>query len=259
MSHHRTLALYCAGCCICLILAVPLQAQTFFEDRTESTIGRGWFVVGSVSFGDYDNDGDLDLYVTVGEFISIYAGLNTLFLNDGEGSFRDATTGEIDDEGEAYAVATGDIDNDGGLDIFQAAGGGPETIFRSVMLLNLGGGEFLDVLEGVGRLSRRADSLRTSHPLGKHRFPRQPGEWGNSPPDGRGAAGPLRTRCPDRICSGRSERPGWSAGRASCRRRRRHLAPTQRTVRPANTTAKSRRHLARAAGLLKVRDSLEKG
>jgi len=71
----------------------------------------------------------------------------------------DATTGEIADEGDAYDLAVGDIDNDGDLDIFQTALGlfaAGERIIpdgkgsRSLMLLNLGDGQFLDVTEGVG-------------------------------------------------------------------------------------------------------------
>ena len=41
--------------------------------------------------------------------------------------------------------------NDGDLDIFQgAAFPGPQGQFRSFMLLNLGGGQFLDVTDGLG-------------------------------------------------------------------------------------------------------------
>ncbi len=94
---------------------------------------------------DFDNDGWSDLYI--GNFLAP----NRLFLNNRQGGFRDATTDEIGDEGEAFGVAVGDIDNDGDLDIFQASGGGSvEVPFRSIMLLNLGAGEFLDVTENLG-------------------------------------------------------------------------------------------------------------
>ena len=100
---------------------------------------------GGLVAGDFDNDGWSDLYM--GNFLAP----NRLFLNNREGGFRDVTTDEIGDEGEAFGVAVGDIDNDGDLDIFQAAGGGNmEVPFRSIMLLNLGDGEFLDVTESLG-------------------------------------------------------------------------------------------------------------
>jgi len=44
----------------------------------------------------------------------------------------------------------GDIDNDGDIDVFQAAGGYGKDPFRSLLLLNLEEGQFLDVTEAVG-------------------------------------------------------------------------------------------------------------
>ena len=93
--------------------------------------------------GDFDDDGWPDLY------LGVFLAPNRLFLNDGAGGFRDATTGDIGDVGQAYGAAVGDINNDGALDIFQAAGGGAVK-FRSLLLLNLGGGQFADFTEGVG-------------------------------------------------------------------------------------------------------------
>ena len=99
--------------------------------------------------GDFNDDGWPDLYV------GVYDDRNRLFLNDGQGRFEDATTGEVGDSGNAFGVAVGDIDNDLDLDIFQANG-----IFTSgqlsVMLLNLGEGNFQDITEGVGLSSLRA-------------------------------------------------------------------------------------------------------
>jgi len=99
---------------------------------------------GGMAAGDFNDDGWPDLYM------GVYDAPNRLFLNNGQGGFQDATTSEIADEGEAFGVAVGDIDHNGTLDIFQAAGGGIEGVFRSLMLLNRGEGVFLDVLEGVG-------------------------------------------------------------------------------------------------------------
>jgi len=99
---------------------------------------------GGMAAGDFNDDGWPDLYM------GVYDAPNRLFLNNGQGGFQDATTSEIADEGEAFGVAVGDIDNNGTLEIFQAAGGGIEGVFRSLMLLNRGEGVFLDVTEGVG-------------------------------------------------------------------------------------------------------------
>jgi len=99
---------------------------------------------GGMAAGDFNDDGWPDIYVGVMDYP------NRLFLNDGAGGFHDATSGDIGDEGEAFSIAVGDIDNDGDLDIFQGAGGSGEEGFRSLMLLNLGEGQFLDVTEAVG-------------------------------------------------------------------------------------------------------------
>ena len=83
---------------------------------------------------------------------------NRLFLNNTQGALIDATTSEIADVGPSFGATAGDINNDGEIDIFQAVISQevtPEGDFdlgknRSLMLLNIGEGEFLDVTEGVG-------------------------------------------------------------------------------------------------------------
>ncbi len=64
--------------------------------------------------GDFDNDGDEDLYLTVD-------GPNVLFRNLGDGAFADITTtlggGAFDGRGVAFA----DFDNDGDLDLVVTA------------------------------------------------------------------------------------------------------------------------------------------
>ncbi|MCZ6670836.1 MAG: VCBS repeat-containing protein, partial [Acidobacteria bacterium] len=67
-----------------------------------------------VSYGDYDNDGDDDIYVT-------NWGPNRLYRNNGDGTFTDvaAATGTAD-PGWGTSSAFGDYDNDGDLDLYVA-------------------------------------------------------------------------------------------------------------------------------------------
>ena len=62
--------------------------------------------------GDYDNDGDVDLYVT-------NLGRNALYENDGQGSFRNvASAAGLDHPGWGMAALWLDFDADGDLDLF---------------------------------------------------------------------------------------------------------------------------------------------
>jgi hypothetical protein len=62
--------------------------------------------------GDYDNDGDVDIYVT-------NVGANALLRNDGTGRFENVAAGAgVDDERWGTAAAFLDLDADGDLDLF---------------------------------------------------------------------------------------------------------------------------------------------
>jgi hypothetical protein len=69
-----------------------------------------------VAVGDYDNDGDLDIYCS-------NIGRNRLYRNNGDGTFTDvaAPAGVTGPAGRTFATWFFDFDNDGWLDIFVAA------------------------------------------------------------------------------------------------------------------------------------------
>ena len=112
-----------------------------------------------VDFGDYDNDGDPDLYVT-----NFFRETNTLYRNDGQGIFSDVTilaglaTPTINSVG--FGTKFIDYDNDGDLDIFVANG----HVYPHVSLIpagsiykqpnqlfeNRGEGKFTDVSDQTG-------------------------------------------------------------------------------------------------------------
>ena len=114
-----------------------------FEEIAEK-IGVGdkekYFGLGAV-FGDYDNDGWLDL------FVANDSSPNYLYKNNRDGTFSDVSfesgTAYSGDGGEqaSMGAAFGDYDNDGNLDIFVTNFENEQnTLYR-----NLGGKGFLDV------------------------------------------------------------------------------------------------------------------
>lgn len=85
-----------------------------FEDVTETAgVGDNGYGLGA-AVGDYDNDGDADLYVT-------NYGPNVLYRNNGDGTFQDVTraAGVIDDTFSSSSAFL-DYDGDGDLDLYIA-------------------------------------------------------------------------------------------------------------------------------------------
>lgn len=83
-----------------------------FTDVTEKAgVGSIGYGMG-VATGDYDNDGDIDLYVT-------NFGSNVLYRNNGDGAFTDVTReAGVDDPRWSSSAAFVDYDRDGDLDLF---------------------------------------------------------------------------------------------------------------------------------------------
>jgi len=92
-----------------LICAMPIVINAQFTDITAALTG---VMYSSVAWGDYDNDGDLDILLT--GYTSTSACISKVYRNDA-GNFTDiaaALTGV-----NLSSVAWGDYDNDGDLDI----------------------------------------------------------------------------------------------------------------------------------------------
>ena len=107
---------------------------------------------GGMVSADLDGNGWPDLYVGVS------GSGNRVFLNTGDGTFEDASSSEISDPGEAIATAVGDFDGDGDPEIFQVAGGDTEMEYRSLLLLYVGEGEFVDGTDASGISELRAQN-----------------------------------------------------------------------------------------------------
>ena len=107
------------------------------------------------TWGDYDGDGFLDLYVADG--VTGDGSPNKLFHNQGDGSFVDvASVAGVANRGKTLGVAFGDYDDDGDLDLYASDVGGPNTLYR-----NEGDGTFSDVTSAAGVSEPNAGSYVT--------------------------------------------------------------------------------------------------
>jgi len=115
---------------------------TFTDVAATAGVGAGSLTSRGVAWGDYDNDGDLDLYVAHSN------GTNNLFRNNGDGTFTDvAATVGVDDSAASYGVSFADADLDGDLDLFVANTSSASKFFRN----DLNNGNYLKVkVTGAG-------------------------------------------------------------------------------------------------------------
>ena len=81
------------------------------------------------NFFDYDNDGDMDLYVSVSVGSPNYN--NVLFENQGNGSFNQVTGIGFDENYESYGNAIGDFDNNGYCDVAVFNTNGNMNLYKS--------------------------------------------------------------------------------------------------------------------------------
>jgi hypothetical protein len=148
-----------------------------FEDVTEKAglkTQSGWGM--GVAFGDYDNDGFTDIYLT-------NLGPNILYRNNGNGTFIDVTQkAGVGDYRWSTSAAFGDYDLDGYLDLYvcnylemdlehlPSPGSAPSCFYlgkpamcgpkglpgaADVLYRNNGDGTFTDITERAGVVDRR--------------------------------------------------------------------------------------------------------
>ena len=101
------------------------------------------------ALADYDNDGDLDLYVAS-------YGPGVLYRSDGSGGFVDAAANlGLDENLHAVGAAWGDFDNDGYIDLFVTAYSGASGMQRpdNRLYRNLGSKGFANVLTPASMLN----------------------------------------------------------------------------------------------------------
>ena len=91
-----------------------------FEDISRLSKTEMWGDLHGCAIGDYDNDGDQDIYVTIGAQFGKGMGLNRLYQNNGSGIFIDVAdkAGVTNPKGRGRTVSWVDYDNDGFLDLY---------------------------------------------------------------------------------------------------------------------------------------------
>ena len=112
-----------------------LQGASPLSGDTALSSGQAW--------GDYDNDGDPDVFVSTQAKKP-----DLLYRNDGNGTFTPITEGPtVSTPGSSFSASWADVDNDGLIDLLVVNGGlsgrGQNSLYR-----NLGGGRFEPVTEG---------------------------------------------------------------------------------------------------------------
>lgn len=108
------------------------HAAGLVDDPTDHDVSALWW--------DCDGDGDLDLYV------SSWIGANTLYSNQGDGTFVDVTeTSGLGDLGQTWTSIPLDADQDGDLDLYVVNDFG-----RNQFYINVGDGTFDEVTTLAG-------------------------------------------------------------------------------------------------------------
>ncbi|MFN0204224.1 MAG: FG-GAP-like repeat-containing protein [Bacteroidia bacterium] len=107
---------------------------TFTKLNTGALLTNGGKTMSS-SWGDYDNDGDLDV------FLANNQGVNALFRNEGNFNFTKISNDTVTTTpAQSFSSAWSDIDNDGDLDLFVTNSFG--TQLKNFLYLNNGNGSF---------------------------------------------------------------------------------------------------------------------
>ena len=131
----------------------------------------------AIAWGDYNNDGLLDLYISRGAPLGQGLLGGTLYRNNGNGTFTDVTAiAGLAQNTNCWAAVWGDYDNDGFLDLFVARPGtttlGPGN--ANLLYHNNGNGTFTDVAAAQGV------ALQDNQPTSAHKL----AAWGDYNNDG---------------------------------------------------------------------------
>ena len=118
-----------------------------FTDVTfDVGLGEVHYPTQTASWGDYDNDGDLDLYIGNESNEELKNTPSQLFQNNGDGIFTDvAAKAGVQNFGASKAIIWGDYNDDRWPDLYVSNLGGVNRLYR-----NNGNGTFTDVARELG-------------------------------------------------------------------------------------------------------------
>tara|TARA_B100000029_G_scaffold3968_1_gene4687 strand:- start:3757 stop:5958 length:2202 start_codon:yes stop_codon:yes gene_type:complete len=124
--------------------------MTFTDVTEDANLSDFAYPTQSASWGDYDNDGDLDLFICNESHIDENGNIiypSQLFRNDDNKFFDVSSVASIQNGGYCKSSDWGDYNNDGLIDIFISNFGGENRLYK-----NLGNGLFKDVAKEAGVL-----------------------------------------------------------------------------------------------------------
>ena len=118
---------------------------TFTDVTFDAGLGAVHYPTQTAAFADYDNDGDLDLYVG-NETTEAFQAPCQLFRNDGNGAFTDvAAAAGVENGRFSKSVVWGDFDGDRWPDLYVSNYGQANRLYR-----NNADGTFTDVAPELG-------------------------------------------------------------------------------------------------------------
>ena len=133
---------------ICICPKIVVSQVTFADVTGSANVGNNSRGLGA-AWGDYNNDGFLDLYV------SNYNDVNVLYKNNGDGTFSNvASSAAVNDDSTGIDIAWGDYNNDGFLDLYLVNDVGAGYGAKNLLYKNNGDGTFTNVAGEAGVSSR---------------------------------------------------------------------------------------------------------
>ena len=118
-----------------------------FTDVTlDAGMGQVHYPTQAAAWADFDNDGDVDVYIGNEHFADAVEAPSQLFRNNGDGTFTDvASAAGVTNNRFAKGVAWGDFDDDGFPDLYVSNFAEDNRLYR-----NTGDGTFVDVAGELG-------------------------------------------------------------------------------------------------------------